>query len=402
MAQPVEMGTRLVRKAASKMKRIPVEVSHSRHWPTEILQRLRLSRSLWWHGRYGNRAAAARVLGRTGDRKHIRLLVERLRIESAASSAKNLQVRYALHWGLSTLGGPDAVAPMIAVLDREDDLDSIVAGLVRIGFPAVSPLVLVLKSGDERRIPGAVAALLEMGEVSAPYLADLLVSKKERVRTIAQDLLVTIQHRGTPSDIESLLRTTPVEDPRAILRVLLHYDSEVILPVFRFAFGHPSPAIRMEAVKLAGRADMQSLVNDLVQATPLERDASVQAEMVRQLRAMAVRSANGLLCDLAEDSPPEVRIAALEALADLGNPEDIIAIAQYAQESSVLGVKARLGMRFAVSRERIRRSEMRISGKVGEFHAVRRQETEHVPLGGGAESHGTNPGRTGNSVSGGR
>ena len=87
--------------------------------------------------------------------------------------------------------------------------------------------------------------------------------KKEKVRTIAQDLLITIQHTGTPADIESLLRTTPVEDPREILRVLVHYDSEVILPVFRFAFGHPSAAVRTEAVKLAGRTDMQTLVEDI-------------------------------------------------------------------------------------------------------------------------------------------
>ena len=100
MAQPVEMGTRLVRKAASKMKgdsgrSIALATLADR----DIAAAEALSISLVGTGGTETRAAAARVLGRTGDRKHIRLLVERLRIESAASSAKNLQVRYALHWG---------------------------------------------------------------------------------------------------------------------------------------------------------------------------------------------------------------------------------------------------------------------------------------------------------------
>ena len=105
---------------------------------------------------------------------------------------------------------------MIAVLDREDDLDSIVAGLVRIGFPAVSPLVLG-EVGRRTRIPGAVAALSKWGRF--PHRTSRTSwSRKERVRTIS-GLAGHHQHRGTHQI--RLLRTTPVEDPRAILRVLL-------------------------------------------------------------------------------------------------------------------------------------------------------------------------------------
>lgn len=285
------------------------------------------------------RQASARALGRSGDRTHIRRLVEQLQREARNASDENLRVRFAFHWALSTLGGPDAVAPLIAVLDRKDDLDSIVAGLVRVGFPSVNPLTLVLKSGDKRRTPGAVAALLEMGEISAPYLADLLVSRSAAVRGTARDLLIAIHHETTPDDIESLLRTTPIDDPGPILDVLVQYESKVALPVFRYAFQHASAEIRRVAVRFAGLSDMEELAPDLMKAVVLEREPAVQLEMVKQLHRMGIRESTDILADLAEDSPPMVRVGALEALADLGTPADLASISKAAQESSALGVK---------------------------------------------------------------
>jgi proline iminopeptidase len=293
-----------------------------------------LFRKVLVNGGTQTRAWAARALALTGDRSHNTLLIERLQAEGRHVGDANRGVREAIHWALGTLGGEEVVVPLVASLDHPEDRNSIVMALVRLDALAIGSLATVIKRGDAKRIQGAVSALLEIGEKSAPSLVDALIKRTPAVRAAARDLLIALRAPSTPSDIAALLETQTVDDPSEVLAVLVHYDAEQMVPVLRQALSHANGGIRRAAVEFTGRADIRVMIPLLLELAELESDLAVQREVIKQLHRMGVRDAADALGRLAESPVVDIRVAALMALADLGRTRHVIPIVKAAHDNS--------------------------------------------------------------------
>ncbi len=280
------------------------------------------------------RAWAARSLAMTGESRHNTLLIERLQAEGRREGDANKAVREAIHWALGTLGGGEVVVPLVAALDRASDRNSIVMALVRLDELAIPSLATVIKRGDTRRMQGAVSALLEIGEKSAPPLVEALIKRTPAVRAAARDLLIALRAPSTPRNIAALLETQTVDDPSEVLAVLVHYEAEQMVPVLRQALTHANPGVRRAAVEFTGRADIRVMIPLLLELAELETDLGVQREVIKQLHRMGVRESADALGRLAESPVVDIRVSALMALADLGRTRHVVPIVKAAHDNS--------------------------------------------------------------------
>jgi HEAT repeat protein len=110
----------------------------------------------------------------------------------AALASSDRQVRRAAARILGEIGDPAAVAPLIRALRDPYTTMRTVAGtaLVKIGLPAVEPLIAVLEDADLRVREGAAVSLGKIGDARAvdPLIA-MLEDADVRVRSTATDAL---------------------------------------------------------------------------------------------------------------------------------------------------------------------------------------------------------------------
>ncbi len=100
--------------------------------------------------------------------------------------------------------GEDAIPALIAALGNDAVQAGAAATLVRMGKPAVPPLIAALASGDEEVRFGALYALREIGDVAVPFLVGALEAPDGETRRSAATVLNEIGWK--PSDDDEAIR----------------------------------------------------------------------------------------------------------------------------------------------------------------------------------------------------
>ena len=220
--------------------------------------------------------------------------------------------------------------------------------------------MLLLKGGQQEYLPGAVSALLELGDDAAPPLVEILAGPASNVREAARDLLIAIRADSTPRDIAHLMKTVEIRDPTDLLKVLVQYDDADVIALFKHALSSPSAAIRRATITLAGQVDLKPLIPELIKFLEVEANEAVVLEAIDQLHKMAAEQSAEVLADLTEADSAAIRRAAANALADVGGIDQVVALSKVAQDAADPSVK-----------KAARRALTRISGLDSESMTVK-------------------------------
>ncbi|GAB4263895.1 HEAT repeat domain-containing protein [Deferrisoma sp.] len=256
--------------------------------------------------------------------------------------------------------GPRVVPRLVSEMRRTRNNWLIGGTLVRMGSEAVGPLIELLEGADEAT---TVDCLYLLGEIqdrrAVPTLIRYLEDPREQVRLYAVTSLLQI---GGPRAVEAVLGRLVREGKGLsglIVEALLRYAQNDVEPVIQ-ALTSPNPRIRQEAAyllgglgdlraveplvaaledpeprvrenaafslgKLADRIEEATWVVDAL-AKRLADPDEVVAEVARAAVARFGRAAVDRLVDVCRTAPPEVKVRALNALRDIGDPgaEDVM------------------------------------------------------------------------------
>ncbi len=280
------------------------------------------------------KTAAVRALGRLKDEASTKLLraLARDRCESEVAWEEGswddwLDVQVAAIMALGDMGAESAVDDLIrARADEESqDLDhAVFAALAKMPGRGAAVLLDFLNDGDARVRRRALAALSSAGGSALEGLHDRLVADRSAaVRLYAADRL----------DVDDpALSTLALKDPDAAVRAAaLRRVAHVRADVVRSAFADPGPEVRavaVEALAARGSPDDRSALEAKLKAWLREGDGPLAVACAVGLPKVAGRAAPGPLREVAADAEalPEVRIAALKALGDVGTPEAVDAL----------------------------------------------------------------------------
>jgi HEAT repeat protein len=265
-----------------------------------------------------------RALGRLGDPRASAALVLALRDPSADVKQETLA---ALGRTRAT-DAVDAIAPFLSERAPRLRLAAIDA-LGRIGSPeAVRALVAALGSGEEAAAglePTPLrAALVSAGPAAVPALHALLAgSPPGPAAASAAWVLGALRATGEAPAIVAAMRRGVLPVPAA-LHALAGAGAAVELPVALEFVNDPSPALRTEALDATlalldagppdGRA-VEPLAAALRDAHPSAADRAKIVAALGKTRAPRVAP---LLAGLARASDPAVRLAAMDALGEVG------------------------------------------------------------------------------------
>ena len=259
------------------------------------------------------REKAAIVLGRMRDSCAVEALIQ-------ASKDSEDSVRSFSGWALGQIGDPRAIDPLIRILDFNDPNNYAADALVKIGEPAVEPLIQALTDpnavvrsyvafslgqiGDQRAVQGLIKALNDQNDV---------------VRSEAAHALGRI---GDPSAIEPLSRA--LEDTHrdvrsaAAVALGLKGDSRVLEPLCQL-LQDPSPLRRGAAAEALGNIRVRRAVEALIQALS-DPYMDVRAKAVVSLGQIADSCAVEPLTQVLKDNSVTVQQYAADALVKIGDP----------------------------------------------------------------------------------
>jgi len=207
---------------------------------------------------------------------------------------------------LAALGG-DAIPALIAALGDDATQAGAAATLVRIGSPAVPPLIAVLAGGDGEVEFGARYALQEIGDEAIPFLAGALDAPDGATRRSAAEVLGNLRWNA-PDENESIRYLIAGE---AWLDVA-GYGATAVDPLIRILRSQDREAWWNAARTLGeiGAPAVEPLIDLLREA---DADVgSLVAMALSEIGASAVVPLIGLLTD------PALRGTAVEALAKIG------------------------------------------------------------------------------------
>ncbi len=207
---------------------------------------------------------------------------------------------------LAALGG-DAIPELIVALGDDATQAGAATTLVRIGAPAVPPLISVLAGGDGEVQFGARYALQEIGDEAVPFLVRALDAPDGATRRSAAEVLGNL--RWTPPDDTESIRYLIASE--AWLDVA-EYGATAVDPLIRILRSQDRET-RWNAARTLGEIG-EPAVEPLIDLLR-EADADVGplvAIALSEIGAPAVEPLIGLLAD------PVLRGTAAEALAKIG------------------------------------------------------------------------------------
>jgi HEAT repeat protein len=289
------------------------------------------------------RAKAATALGRLGDRRGVRPLLEHLLTDPAPF------VRARIASSLGQFGGPEVIDRLVQTLGDSAWWVRMrgVEALEQIGPPAEGPLLVALDDADpdirqraaislERLgLPGTLIPAIERGDAGGEasstlarlvaagtreLVTELLFHASPAVREAAIGALrqarrddVSVELMQVASgDSESSLRASALDTLRT-LRI------RAAIPVARTALREGDSKIRLAAIGfLAAIGGVQAA--EALRSQAHDPAAEVRAAAARGLGKLAGRSAGAELLRLLGDTDPLVREAALAGVADAGLP----------------------------------------------------------------------------------
>ena len=245
-------------------------------------------------------------------------------LEDADSDADDL-VRRAAAAALGRLGAASAVPALIALLDDAPEVAVVAAGaLGHIGDRrALEPLLAALDDPHAALRQAAVSALNSLGHPDlATRLPVLLRDASPRVREAA---VRAAGYLGDASHLDAMLALQVDDDEavrRSVVEQLIRFEDPRAAAAVADALAHGTPPVRAAAARALAYGEPREAIAR-VKAACGDADPWVRYYGARSLGHLGRHSpaeASGVLLALAtHDSVPPVRIAALDALAALGD-----------------------------------------------------------------------------------
>jgi HEAT repeat protein len=299
------------------------------------------------------RRTAARVLGQIGDRWAVPRLIPLIKDE-------DVRVRIAVIEALGLLGDTGAAEHLVnALIDTEWNVRLVAAealdrlGIqpdatemgafywlakrewpecVKIGEPALVPLVVMLKDPDELARENAADSLGKIGDPrTVDPLIELLYDSVPEVRQMAATALGRI---GDPRAIDPISEV--LKDPypivrRAATQALIELGPDAIEPLVT-VLEAPDEDLRQSVVKAMGKFGEPSV--ELLLPYLEHADSTVRASAAEALGTIGDHRAVRPLINLLTDEDDEVRKIAALSLGQIGDEEAIdplVAAIKYAE-----------------------------------------------------------------------
>jgi len=257
------------------------------------------------------------------------LLIEQL-------NSEDLRVRQAAVIALGRIGDRKAVPTLIRILNTERDLVIEAAGaLAKIGDPRAFEMLLGLIGDPDAGVrQAAISAINSLGHPEmASRAVTLLQDSDGRVRESAVKIA---GYFGYPECVVLLFELCQDPDEnvrRAAVGHLPYLDDDRILPILNDALHNGTPKVRSAAAHALGQLESSQALPGLLAAMN-DPDSWVRYFAVRSIGQHKMPEAIDKLEFMAKaDAAGHVRIAALEALGQLGGARAVAIIAPMSESA---------------------------------------------------------------------
>jgi HEAT repeat protein len=282
---------------------------------------------LGWLKRPGVQRALTRLMGREDLREEIiEALVRHGRATSelliAQLSAEDLEVRRAAVVALGRIGDTKATRAVVEKLSDESLAIEAANALARIGDPeAVDGLLNVVGSEDASIRQAAVSAL---NSVLPPSMSERIIPLLDDPDPNVRESAVKIAgYFGYHESVTQLLKLSDDANEQvrcAAIEHLPYLDDERVLDVLSRAIKEDSPKVRAAAARAFGNMDSPQVVKALLEGLA-DEDLWVRYFSARALgRLRSDDSVEALAGVVEKENFNHVRIAALDSLGQIGGP----------------------------------------------------------------------------------
>ena len=228
-----------------------------------------------------------------------------------------------------------SVDPIMACLDDPEPPVRVLAceALARLGNTrVVSALFRLIGDGDTRVAQASAAAIQSLGSRETRSLA--LQQARASDPVVRRAALRILSYFGYPEALDTLLEAVEdddakIRDPAAQGLALLE-DPRAQAGLVRIA-GHPQASTRAAAMRALGQTTTSAAVTETLLRGLGDEDAWVRYYATQALGRRKVSSASAALVTRLDDEAGQVRVAAIESLAQLGTD-----VAQTALEQAAL------------------------------------------------------------------
>jgi HEAT repeat protein len=305
---------------------------------------------LGWIDFPGVDRALARLLAHDGVRRTAAAALSRRGAAAVDAVLEALatdddEVRKSAAMVLGRIGSPRAVPALLTVLDAAPDVAVAAAGaLGGIGDRrAFEPLLSLFERTEAAVRQAAVSALNSIGHPDMPARVEaLLAHPSPRVRESAAKIA---GYFGYGRCLEPLLRLCG--DPeevvrRAAVEHLVYLDDPRAAAAVAQALEAETPGVRAAAARALAQVPAESALPGLLAACR-DPDPWVRYYAARSAGQHRYPDAIATLGELAHGDPvPPVRIAAVDALGEIGTPATLAAVAPLAEDADPAVARAAL------------------------------------------------------------
>ncbi len=246
-------------------------------------------------------------------------LVRLLGIEQQRATPSNLDFRRKLIHAIARIGGEPAVPPLVEALNLDDQRPAVYEGMRIVGKPAVQAALFLLRTASGPRIAVAMQLLMHMRKEAAPHLVALLGTGNRSTRELVLDVLIRI---GTPDVRPSLIRMVREEqfaDVRDGVRLLSALYNGDVRAVFFKLLEDKDPAVRLVIVQQLWRLRDPKTFKVLRLVAARDKDRTVRIAAVRAVAGVGDPEGPTLLERMAVASDPFVRREVVEQLSRVGD-----------------------------------------------------------------------------------
>lgn len=253
------------------------------------------------------RKEAATALGEIGDTRAVQPLIAAL-VSSAPDVAKEAQD------ALVRLGKP-AVEPLISVLGRDENLSAVAAQvLLRIGLPSLQPLSTALgrSYGDAHLAKAVVGVLVRLG---APAVEPLIAALDDNNRQVRMVVAEGLGRLGDPRAVNPLLHIAMHigEDATMAAAAIVKIGPRAVEPLIT-ALEDENPNVRNAAAEALGKLGDPRAIKPLNIAL---RDHKIDTKGTEALVKLNVADAVEPLLEMLKDGNSDIRRTAAVSLGDL-------------------------------------------------------------------------------------